>query len=428
MFARLVAIMLVMAACLLGLVTGFYFLILVPEIHASRDRLISTHLRGIADTRPDHETARRVAEKLGMEIRFEGSEGGWTTDETLPMFDDIKHFADRTHLDHLRGMLVPSTLPPHTYYVAITPDGHYIFARDDLRFTHAHNQMLGLLLVLMICVLVFTYLVLRHALRPLRLLGAGVTRLSEGDLDVVVPKQSDDEFGLLTDAFNRMTRRVRNMVHSRDQLLRDVSHELRSPLTRMKVALEMIPRSERKQSMAADIAEMEIMVTGLLERERMRDGRGVRIERLDIVALVREVVERFQDRPPGVLVVTAPAELHLDADADGVRTVIRNLIENALKFSLSDSSAVEIAVSELGKEALVRIVDDGSGIPEGDAESLFEPFFRPDPSRSKKTGGYGLGLSICKRIMEAHRGTIKVERHDHRGATFVLTFPLRQQD
>ena len=146
-----------------------------------------------------------------------------------------------------------------------------------------------------------------------------------------------------------------------------------------------------------------------------------------MVALVREVAERYHDRPPGVRVSHAPAEQYLDGDADGVRTVLRNLIENALKFSLPGSRAIEITVTDRGSEVIVRVTDDGSGIPEGDAERLFEPFFRPDPSRSKKSGGFGLGLSICKRIMEAHGGTIAVERGARRGTTMVLTFPRPPQ-
>jgi signal transduction histidine kinase len=214
------------------------------------------------------------------------------------------------------------------------------------------------------------------------------------------------------------------MVQARDQLLLDVSHELRSPLTRMKVALEMLPDGERKQTMTADVGEMETMVTELLELHRMGDDASLRIEQHDLVALVCEVTERYRDRQPGVRVSAAPAALRLGVDADRVRTVLRNLIENALKFSLPDSRAVEVTVKQRGNEAVVCVTDDGSGIPEAEVERLFEPFYRPDPSRSKRTGGFGLGLSICKRIMEAHDGTIGVERHDGRGVTMVLTFPL----
>jgi signal transduction histidine kinase len=105
--------------------------------------------------------------------------------------------------------------------------------------------------------------------------------------------------------------------------------------------------------------------------------------------------------------------------------VIRNLLENAIKYSPPDSGAVEVSAAQDGECVVIRVTDDGPGIPEREMASLFEPFFRVDRSRSKKTGGYGLGLSITKRIVEAHGGTIAVENNAERGASFVVTLPKR---
>ncbi len=109
-----------------------------------------------------------------------------------------------------------------------------------------------------------------------------------------------------------------------------------------------------------------------------------------------------------------------------MRTVIRNLVENAIKYSLPDSRTVELSAAEKGQQVVIRVTDDGPGIPEPDIPSVFEPFFRVDRSRSKRTGGYGLGLSISKRIVEAHGGTIAVETDAKRGASFVVTLPKRE--
>ena len=416
-FVRLIAIMMVMAAFILVMVAGFYFMIIIPGIHASIDGIVSRHMRMIAEERPTPEQARAIAAKLDMDVRFEGPGGSWTTDETIPTHTALAHMRERGHQFRL-------FLPRNAYYMIGTPEGTYTFSRRfGARFARAHNHMLGMLLVLMAGVFATAYLVMRKALRPLRLLGTGVREVGEGNLDVVVHKQSDDEFGVLTDAFNQMARRVRAMLRSRDQLLLDVSHELRSPLTRMKVALAMMPESAQRGSMAADVAEMETMVTELLELERLRGGHGIQKAQSDLVVLVREMVDRFADRPPGVRLTVAPARGLAEIDRERVRTVLRNLLENAIKFSLPDSRPVEVAMSEGADGYRIEVSDDGSGIPAGATDTLFEPFFRLDPSRSKKTGGYGLGLSICKRIMEAHGGTIAVAPRPGRGATFVLTFP-----
>src|SRR5262249_3687894 len=138
--------------------------------------------------------------------------------------------------------------------------------------------------------------VLKRLLLPVRLLGDGVARLSEGHLDVVVPKRSSDEFGGLTDAFNRMVGRVKDMIRARDQLLLDVSHELRSPLTRLKLALELVDDGAMKSRMAADLVEMELMIGELLELERLRDGAGLKTTRQNLVLVLDYVAKSFQDR------------------------------------------------------------------------------------------------------------------------------------
>ena len=283
--------------------------------------------------------------------------------------------------------------------------------------------MLWLLLFLLTGVVCTAYFFQKRLLRPVRLLDDGVERLSKGDLNVAVPVLTRDEFGVLTNAFNKMVGRVRQMVQARDQLLLDVSHELRSPLTRLKVALALLPEDENRTGMVGDLNEMEAMIAELLEMERIRDGRGIRRETHDLLSVLREVAEDYRKGPPGIGIVSPVRELWLDIDKDKIKTVFRNLLENAVKFGLPDSRAVEIDLEQGADKVTVRICDDGPGIPQTDIPNLFEPFFRVDRSRSKKTGGYGLGLSICKRIMEVHGGSIAVTNNPGRGASFVLSFP-----
>jgi signal transduction histidine kinase len=285
-----------------------------------------------------------------------------------------------------------------------------------------HNGLVLMLLLLIAGVVFTAHVVLNRALAPLRSLEEGVARLTEGHFDIELPRGAPDEFGALTDAFNVMVRRVNEMIRARDQLLLDVSHELRSPLTRMKVALELLPAGQTN-GLAGDVAEMEAMVTELLELERLREGRGLTLERHDLASLIRDLVDHFQGRPPGVVLNADRSEIVLHIDPEKIRTVMRNLLENAIKYSLPDSKAVEISVTRHGETAVIRVCDDGPGIPSALRTSVFEPFFRADRSRSRKTGGYGLGLSICKRIMEAHGGGIAIEDHAGRGASFVLTLP-----
>ena len=288
----------------------------------------------------------------------------------------------------------------------------------------AHEWLLVLSLLVMSGVVLTTQVVLQKLLRPLRVLTDGVTRLGEGDLGVVVPRTTTDEFGRLTDTFNLMAGRVREMITARDRLLIDVSHELRSPLTRMKVALELMPDDVQRARLSSDVAEMEKMISGLLELERLRTGRGVTLVRQDIVPIMREVVATYEDRAPGVRFrMDGERQMPAEVDAEQIRTVMRNLLENAVKYSLSDSKAIQVTLEARDDGVHVRVTDDGVGIPREDGERIFEPFFRVDRSRSKESGGYGLGLSICQRVMEAHGGQIALEPGNGRGSTFVLRFP-----
>lgn len=413
-FAKLLAIMLAMAASLLLMVGGFFGFIVGPSLSHSIDRLVEDYVHGVAASSPDLEAAQRLRARIGLRMRYEGPGGAWATDESLPAVESLNRPA---------GERLSLALHGRDYYaVAASNGGTYLFT---WKFGHmmdvAHLTLLALLLCLMVVVVLTAHAVLRRLLRPLRSLGDGVARLSEGDLDVVLTQETRDEFGTLTNAFNRMVRRVREMIQARDQLLLDVSHELRSPVTRLKVALALLPDGDKKARMAADVTEMERMIAELLELERLRDGRGITVARADLAGILRELVDSFQDKPPGVELICASGEILLDIDADKIRTVLRNLLENAVKYSLPDSRAVQVSAAQDTASVVVRITDDGAGIPEGDVASLFEPFFRVDRSRSKKTGGYGLGLSICKRIVEAHGAGISAEQNADRGASFIVT-------
>ena len=301
------------------------------------------------------------------------------------------------------------------------------FASPELnaRLRAAHFVLVGPVLLLITAVVLVAHVMLRRLLLPLRALADGVMRLTRGELDVVIPSATRDEFGALTAAFNRMVAQVREMIGARDQLLVDVSHELRSPVTRLKVALELLPEDQLRARMAADVREMEAMITELLELERLRDGRAIRKERVDLRHLVDEVVASCGDRRPPVRVGSTAVPVMLDADPRMMTVVIRNLVENAVTYSLADSRPVDIVIADDGANVMLRVTDDGPGIPEGEMANVFEPFYRLDRSRSRRTGGYGLGLSICKRIVEAHGGTIAIEPAEGRGASFLVRLPRR---
>ncbi len=417
-FTKLLAVMVAMALIIPLLVGGFIRFVVGPTLVRSMRGALESYVEVVAATAPDLDAARAAAARLEIGIRHEGPGGAWTTDEALPSIADVRP----RNAGSAPGRW---SCGPDCWGVTRPDGGTYLVVwTAHRRATAAHDWLVIVLVGVLVAIVVVAHEILRRVLRPLKLLRDGVARLSEGDLEVTVPRRASDELGLLTDAFNRMVGRVREMVRSRDQLLQDVSHELRSPLTRIKVALALSPDDAQRRRIEGYVMELEAMIADLLEQERLRAGRGLRLGCHDLVAIVRAAVQESAHRAPGVRLVAAPDEGWLQLDPDRIRTVLDNLVENAIKFALPDSRSVKVSVAARDGAMEVRIDDDGAGIADEDLAMLFEPFFRADRSRSRRTGGYGLGLSLCKRIVEAHGGAIAVERRPGRGTRFVVVLPI----
>jgi signal transduction histidine kinase len=287
-----------------------------------------------------------------------------------------------------------------------------------------HRKFLIAMIVVIFFLVFGAHLLIRHTLRPIKWLRQGVDEIAAGNLALEIPVRARDELGALTIAFNAMIRRIRDTLKAQDQLLLNVSHELRSPITRMKLALEFIPACDKKRQITADLVEMESMISELLEMERLRNNHGrLDIKPENLSRLVQDVASAYQELPPGVIISGLPDDLTIAIDAVRMRTVLQNLLENAIKYSLADSRAVELSLEEHDETVAIVIKDNGPGIAAEELGNVFEPFYRLDRSRSKKTGGYGLGLSICQKVVAAHNGSITLQPNPERGLVARVTLP-----
>lgn len=403
--------MLGVSAILVLMVASFFALVVFPDISLTSEHALKEYTRLLAANAPSLESARNISKTAQVEVRYEGLGENWTTSEALPSIEQVREGKVKNSFGH------------HFFLANAPQGGTYLVVWDLADQMHAtHVRLLWMLLILIVFVVLAAYWIQRRHLRPVRSLSDGMAQISIGDLDVVLPVLGQDEFARLTVGFNDMVSRVKQMIRARDQLLLDVSHELRSPLTRMKVALALWPDDADKAGMDSDLTEMETMITELLELERLRSPNGLRREMQDLVPILREAVDSFHGRPPGLRVAANLKVIPVNIDGEKIRMVLRNLLENAFKYSLPDSQPVVLSAQQADGSVIVQVRDDGIGIPESQMSIVFEPFFRVDPSRSKKTGGYGLGLSICKRIIEAHGGTIGVENNPGRGTSFTMKF------
>jgi len=400
-------------------------------IHAARESLKSTWQYNIDQyleyiikdlgTPPNLERAKQIVKKSVLQIRYESQDLTWTTSDEIPASPQLnlkpgqKNRFMRMPFKKGKHIIVLSQ-GPHTYVFSFHP--HPSFENRKITF------IIVLILLLTIVVLA-AYLIIRRILRPVKSLSEGVRQVGGGHLDYQVPLSPTTEFSQLAEVFNAMTLRIKNMLYTKDQLLLDVSHELRSPLTRMKVALELIPHGQTKENITDDIREMETMISEILEAARLRNTTArLQIEAISVKNFLGEICSIYGNKPPDIRFDTIPDNACIHGDPMLIKIVFNNIINNALKYSPADGEPVRLLWKKDPEYTIVQIQDWGVGIPETELPYIFEPFYRVDKSRSKHTGGYGLGLSLCKTIMESHQGRIEVESISGTGTIVSLFFPL----
>jgi signal transduction histidine kinase len=422
-FTKLLVVIILTGICINVVVGGFFIHLRNEFIEPFQKNVVQYLNYLIADmgNPPTLDRAREIARQSFLEIRYQSPDLSWTTTDDLPTvfkggFTPWRQNPD-VRLGKYRGRHV----------IEIRQGAaRFIFGPSrNLPVDSARHRLLVIMLVLLTAILAVAFFMIRHILRPVKWLNTGVQEVSRGNLKHRVPLKKSDELRDLAAAFNQMTDRIRDMLHTKEQLLLDVSHELRTPLTRMKVALEFLEDSQAKQSIQADMEEMEKMVAEILETARVQHKyENLKKQPTNLVRLLKEILPEFENQPPGIEMVEFPSEVLAAVDPEKIKTVFENVINNAIKYSRPDSGPIRIFYKSHESYAIIRIADKGIGIPQEELSHIFEPFYRVDKSRAKDTGGYGLGLSLCKTITEAHEGKIEVQCRPEEGTTVSLSFPL----
>lgn len=372
---------------------------------------------------PTLEKASVIKEEFGIEIRFESKSKTWSTSADFPTSDEI-HFRRRHGDQKRRFPLKRGFIHTKMYLMIEKDDRKYLFSPIYV-FT-PHTILFINITTILIIILIFSiaYWSLRKILKPINTLKEGVIEVGDGNLDVQLPVLNKDELGQLTDHFNQMMTRVREMLHAKERLLLDVSHELRSPLTRMKIAMEFLPESKHKTNINDDVNALDTMLTELLESARLESSFG-KLNRVhsNLLQMIQNVIAGFSSLNVGIHLTCKQERVFGEVDQMRLEIVFKNIINNAIKYT-KDDLIIEIDLQKKANNVLITIADNGKGIPEAELPFLFEPFYRVDKSRSKKTGGFGLGLSICKQIIEAHKGTIEIQSEQDKGTKVLISLPV----
>jgi two-component system, OmpR family, sensor kinase len=299
--------------------------------------------------------------------------------------------------------------------------------------------------VILVVVGVSSWLTARSFARPLASLSTTTRAFGKGELAARAGMKRDDEIGEVARAFDDMADRIAKLLLAERELLANVSHELRTPLARIRVALDLASEADPRTAVesfaeiAQDLAELERIVEDVLASARLALDAGprsggattlpVRTERVDSHALLDRSIARFRAaHPDRTLHAELPSVLPaIDADPVLVRRVVDNLLDNAHEYSDRSNATITLrARHENGpSEALViEVEDEGVGISAEDQARLFEPFFRVDRSRTRATGGLGLGLVLARRVAEAHGGELTITSELGKGTCARVRLPV----
>lgn len=293
-----------------------------------------------------------------------------------------------------------------------------------------------MLMVVGVAVALGAYPIMRRLTLRLEALQRGVERWGSGDLSARVNTGGRDEIAFLAERFNHAAERIETLMESHKSLLANASHELRSPLARIRMSLELTPlarSSPQRMEISRSITELDQLIDEILLASRLdaKQADAEPFESLDLTGLAAEECARTH----------AELSAELGPDAGGVagsgahsltvqgsprllRRLIRNLLENARRYSTGDVN-LELAKLRVGSRtlAVITVHDRGPGVPAAQRERIFEPFYRL-PGASERDGGVGLGLALVKSIAQRHGGTVRCEARPGGGASFIVELPL----
>ncbi|MCG7362442.1 ATP-binding protein [Roseomonas sp. ACRSG] len=283
------------------------------------------------------------------------------------------------------------------------PDGsHLWYHADPLQAQPEHATLLSTT-AMAVGILVLGLLVVRLIARPLRELSNAADRIGRPGQTVTVPEEGPREVQHAAQAFNRMQARIDRLIADRTQALAAVSHDLRTPLARLRLRAGFLDDAEVQRQIDADLDEMDAMIGSTLAYLR-GDEEQEEVRSADIAAMLQTLCGDAEDMGRSVT-YEGPPQARLPCRAVALKRAFANVIDNAVKYGAS----ARVMLSDRGRELVVDIDDAGPGVPEEQLESVFQPFYRLEESRNRSTGGSGLGLAIARQAVGRHGGSVTLQ-------------------
>ncbi len=363
------------------------------------------HLVADLGSPPSVERAQALVQRLPLSVRIDGPQVHWASHPD-------QHPRDWTQQNEREPALLART----------TADGtRVVFGRGDLGWDQPRQRIIWATLAVLLLLTGVAYAVVRRLLRPLDDIRQGTQRFGAGNFGQPIPLRRRDELGDLAQHINTMAQDIHQMLEAKRGLLLAISHELRSPLTRARLNTELLPETAELQPLRApllrDLQLMRDLISDLLESERLASPHAaLNLEPTDLAALVQELAAE-----PGIQLHIAPHLPLWPLDRMRMRLLLRNLLDNARKHG---QGVVEVHLTEGDGGLQLRVRDHGPGVPDAQWAQLAEPFYRADAARQRGTGGVGLGLYLCRLVVQAHGGQLTL-RPAHPGLEAVVDLPRR---
>lgn len=370
-------------------------------------------------TPPNLSNAMRLANELDWTINIRNPIMRWSSDSENRLDVDDSEF-DRSLSSDAEVRTVSNEGIIH-----VDRGGYEFFLYPRFQ---GENQFNYLVLyagsALAIVVLFLNYFMVNRLLAPVHQLRRGAERIQQGDLNYRVQSNRQDELGELTDSINHMADSLQSMLEAKRQLLLAISHELRTPITKAKLRLEFMPESSEKEQLREDIDEIDLLISDLLEAERLNQEHAVLVEEpVYLAEFLSGVSELYADYDGGLQVEVPEEDKLFNIDRLRVRLMITNLLNNAIRHG--ESNPIRVNLQFRDNQAIIEVIDQGEGIGEEHLNQITEPFYRADSSRQRNTGGFGLGLYLCRLIAEAHGGRLLIESELGEGTHITVNLPNR---
>lgn len=436
---RLLAIFLVLAAIFVyGATVALRWIYSQDDL---RD-LISGHLslhvgyvrRDIGDP-PRIDRAIAITEQVPVDIRISGPDINWASDPEFPEMSELEFGASEFFSDDPNAWLNELTdvefaeLDEHKFLKIDQGNFAIIVSSPRISDDASGPPFLSVIVGIGLLWLFIAYISVRWLFLPIESIREGAARIGKGQFDHRIVDYRHDQLGDLAEDINRLASEVREMLDAKRQLLLGISHELRSPLSRLRLALEFLDEGERKENLRAEIAEMEQIIATLLEAERLNTRHAVlNRSRIVLKELIDDLIDTYFAREKKRIDVDFEDE-SIIADVDDARLILllKNLLSNALRYNDDNAGPVRLKVSTENDDLLLEVRDHGPGFDPEQKDKIGEPFYRGDSSRTRETGGSGLGLYLAKLVAEAHGGTLRLSEEYEEGASMIARLPVRHR-